>query len=204
MHAARPVGLDRPTPARAMQAARGVHRRQALLAVTAALIGADALANVAPPEVRDMLPSATLSGSIRFTYWGFSVYDASLWVLPGFQAQAFEQHRFALHLRYLRNFTNAAITARSVDEMARQSSPTPERRAAWQQWLQAAFPDVRNGDRITGINRPGEGAVFLTNGRQTGMVPDAVFARQFFGIWLATNTSEPAMRSALLSGQDGS
>ncbi len=204
MHTDRPFGPGHPTQAGAMAAPRGVQRRQALLAVPAMVLAAGAWGKVAPPEVQAALPSAVLSGSTRFTYWGFSVYDASLWVLPGFVPREFERHRFALHLRYLRNFTNAAITERSVDEMTRQSGATPERRASWSQWLRDAFPDVRTGDRITGINRPGEGAVFLTNGRQTGTVPDPAFARLFFGIWLASDTSEPAMRTALLSGQGGS
>ena len=53
-------------------------------------------------------------------------------------------------------------------------------------------------------DQPGEGALFLTNGRPTGKVPDPAFARLFFGIWLAGDTSEPAMRTALLSGLGGS
>lgn len=198
--ARRTTGTDNPKQADAPLTAHGLHRRQSMLAVVATLCATGARASGAPPEVRSVLPSALLSGSTRFTYWGFSVYDASLWVVPGFQAQAFEQHPFALHLHYLRNFTNAAITQRSLNEMARQTSVTPERRALWQQWLHGVFPDVRSGDRITGINRPGEGALFLTNGRQTGAVTDTEFARLFFGIWLASSTSEPAMRTALLSG----
>lgn len=200
----RPIDTASPTQSGAAVASRGLLRRQALLAIAATLCGGGAFGKDAPPEVRSVLPAAILSGSTRFTYWGFSVYDASLWVLPGFQAQAFAQHPFALHLRYLRSFTNAIITERSVDEMARQSGATAESRASWQKWLRGAFPDIRSGDHVTGINRPGEGAVFLTNGRQTGLVPDTEFARLFFGIWLASDTSEPAMRQALLSGQAGS
>lgn len=202
----RPLGPGRPMHAGALAAPRGVRRRQALLAVAAVAIGAgsSARASVAPQEIRTALPTAVLSGSTRFTYWGFSVYDASLWVVPGFEAREFERHRFALHLQYLRNFSNAAITERSVLEMARQSGATAERRAVWTQWLRNAFPDVRVGDRITGVNQPGEGALFLTNGRPTGKVPDPAFARLFFGIWLAGDTSEPAMRTALLSGLGGS
>jgi len=179
-------------------------RRRALLAVAATLVSTGAGSSEMPADVQAALPSAALSGSTRFTYWGFSVYDASLWVLPGFQALAYERHAFALHLRYLRKFSNASITERSIQEMARQSRPTPERSASWQQWLRDAFPDVRTGDRITGINRPGSGIVFVTNGKQTGMVADAEFARLFFGIWLSPDTSEPAMRLALLAGQAGS
>ncbi len=176
-----------------------LHRRQWMAAVAAGLWPIGASADT-PPEVRSLMPSALLSGSTRFSYWGFAVYDASLWIQPGFTARDYERHALALQLRYLRDFTNAEITGRSIDEMARQSKPTPERRQQWQQWLVTAFPDVKKGDRITGFHRPGEGALFLTNGRQTGIVPDPEFSRLFFGIWLAAGTSEPALRRSLLSG----
>ena len=61
------------------------------------------------------------------------------------------------------------------------------------------FPDVEAGDRITGVQRPGEGARFYFNAALRGEVPDAEFARRFFGIWLAPQTSEPALREALLA-----
>jgi hypothetical protein len=69
---------------------------------------------------------------------------------------------------------------------------------AWLQAMQAAFPDVAAGDRLTGIHRPGQGARFLANGRPTLDVNDPEFARLFFGIWLSDKTSEPQLRQALL------
>jgi hypothetical protein len=182
---------------------RHLRRREWITAVAAGLASFGVSAANAPPEIRTLLPDATLSGSTRFRYWGFAVYDASLWVEPGFMARDYDRHGFALQLQYLRDFSNADITRRSIAEMSRQSNPTPERQQQWQQWLSAAFPDVRDGDRITGVHRPGAGALFLTNGRQTGMVPDADFARRFFGIWLDADTSEPALRQALLSQRAG-
>ena len=59
---------------------------------------------------------------------------------------------------------------------------------------------VQPGDRITGVHRPGAGARFYFNGRLRASVDDAAFARAFFGIWLSPSTSEPRLRSALLSG----
>lgn len=179
-----------------------MQRRRALVAVAAmgALFHANGHAAASPPqELRAWLPAARLSGNTRFSYWGFAVYDASLWVQAGFDPQQFESHGFALQLDYLRDLTNATITRSSIEEMARQSPPTPARRQLWQQWLGDAFPDLNAGDRITGVHRPGKGVLFLTNGRETGNVADAAFARLFFGIWLATSTSQPAMRQALLA-----
>ena len=66
--------------------------------------------------------------------------------------------------------------------------------------LQRVLPDIKKGDRVMGLNRPGLGAQFLVNGKPTGDIRDTEFARLFFGIWLAPNTSEPALRAALLAG----
>ena len=62
------------------------------------------------------------------------------------------------------------------------------------------LPDVQKGDRVMGVHRPGVGAAFWMNGKPTGEIRDAEFARLFFGIWLAPTTSEPGLRTALLAG----
>jgi Chalcone isomerase-like len=154
-------------------------------------------ANPLPPEVRNGLPNATLAGASRFSYFGFDVYDASLWVMPGFSAVDYDRHGFALALTYLRDFTGESIAKRSVTEMRRQSGVTEAQLTAWDKLMASTFPDVRKGDRLTGIHRPGEGAVFLLNGRPAGTIQEAEFSRRFFGIWLSTQTSNTRLREAL-------
>ena len=66
--------------------------------------------------------------------------------------------------------------------------------------MQRVIPDIKKGDRIMGINQPGAGAQFLVNGKASGEIRDAEFARLFFGIWLSPKTSEPKLRTALLAG----
>ncbi|GAC1599422.1 MAG: hypothetical protein NVS3B2_00490 [Ramlibacter sp.] len=78
----------------------------------------------------------------------------------------------------------------------------PEQAAAWQSGLARLLPDVREGDRITGINQPGRPPLFLLNGKPLGEMGDAGFARRFFGIWLSPQTSEPGLRTALLAGTE--
>jgi hypothetical protein len=65
--------------------------------------------------------------------------------------------------------------------------------------MRALFPDVKAGDRITGVHLPGTGAQFWSNGRRLGEIRDSTFAKLFFGIWLAPQTSEPQLRQALLA-----
>ena len=76
-----------------------------------ALGSPSALANPsAPVELQNRLPAATLSGEATLTFLGLNVYSARLWVAPGFQANEYERHAFALELTYLRAFTGAEIT----------------------------------------------------------------------------------------------
>lgn len=147
-----------------------------------------------------MLPAANPAGHGRLTYWGFEAYDARLWVAPGFRQGEFAAHAFALELSYLRDFKAADIARRSLQEMARSGAIEAGQARQWQAALQAALRDVRRGDRLTGIHKPGQGAVFLFNDKPSGEVPDPQFARQFFAIWLGERTSQPALRQALLAG----
>ena len=154
-----------------------------------------------PAEVRAALPGATLVGGTRLRVWGFAVYDARLWAAPGFQPAAYATEPFALELRYLRDFSREDIARRSLQEMGRAAKLSDGVAQRWQEALQAVLPDVRAGDRITGIYQP-RGATpaarFVANGQPVGEVRDGDFARLFFGIWLSPQTSEPAMRQALL------
>lgn len=61
------------------------------------------------------------------------------------------------------------------------------------------FPDVRRGDRLTGVHLPGVGVRFLHNDQVVGEVRDTAFARIFMGIWLSPRTSEPQLRRQLLA-----
>lgn len=148
--------------------------------------------------VATALGQARLAGTSRFTYWGFEVYQATLWVAPEFKLASMNDVPYALDLRYLRTFKGKDIAQRSIDEMRRVQSVSDARAQAWLKLMQDTFPDVKEGDRLTGIHLPGKGVRFLLNGQPLGEVADAEFARVFFGIWLSEKTSEPKLRQALL------
>lgn len=153
------------------------------------------------PELKEALPQATrLIGKARLTVWGFQVYDARLWAPVGFAAGNYATQPLALELAYLRSFEAVDVAERSLQEM-RRSTPIGEARAAqWTAEMLRVIPDVRKGDRILGVHRPGVGAAFWINGKAGGEIRDAEFAKLFFGIWLSPRTSEPRLREALLAG----
>lgn len=175
------------------------------IAITALLISATAtfhsnlaLAQVAPASASP-LAGTRMAGEGVLRFLGFEIYRARLWVPPGFDADNYTAQPLALELTYQRNFTAEAIAKRSIEEMRRVGSFTPQQATGWQQALQAALPDVKPGDRLLGLYQPGAGAVFKMGGRVVGEVPDAEFSRLFFGIWLSPQTSEPALRQQLIA-----
>ena len=149
------------------------------------------------PAVLDN-PALSWRGKARFTYFGFEVYDATLWTAPGFEATAAHEHELALELQYLRNFEAKDIAQRSIQEMRRIAQPSASQEKAWMAQMLRVFPNIRKGDRLLGLQRPGQAAVFWHNGQLRGEIDDPEFAKQFFGIWLSPRSSAPAFRERLL------
>jgi len=150
-------------------------------------------AGAQPADTGTPLPGVQLAGQGSLRFLGFEIYRARLWVSPGFQPEDYAAHPLALELAYRRDFTAQAIAQRSIEEMRRVGTFTAQQATRWQQALQAALPDVKAGDRLTGLYQPGAGTV--------GEVADPAFARLFFGIWLSPQTSEPGLRQSLLAAR---
>jgi hypothetical protein len=150
-----------------------------------------------PPEVAE-ISNARSVGSARLTVWGFQFYDARLWAAPEFSADTYERRSFALEITYLRSFDNGVIADRSLKEMRGIGSLSEQQAAQWLGQMRKIFPDIAKGDRLIGLHKPGEGAVFSLNGKPVGEIRDPEFGRLFFGIWLSPQTSAPQLRRELL------
>ena len=162
-----------------------------------------ALAQVAPQvptEVQKYLGAeARLRGLARLRWLGLSIYEARLWVGDGFEPEQFERRQLALELVYARALKGPLIAERSLDEMRRGPPIAQEQAHRWLEFMKQAFPDVREGDRLTGVWLPGDQhSRFYFNGNASQALRDAGFGPRFFGIWLAPHTSQPALRQQLL------
>jgi hypothetical protein len=155
--------------------------------------------SAAPPaEIAGALPGAKLQGQGRLRFFGLHVYDAVLWTITRAADGEAQNGELALELRYARTLRGPLIAERSIDEMRRIADFGEAEAQRWLEAMKRLFPDVNAGDRITGVHRPGEAALFFVNGRAVGDVRDARFAQLFFGIWLSPRTSQPALRASLL------
>jgi len=188
--------MSRSTRSSRADAARAVARALfvAALATTAPSVPA-AVAPPLPAAVASLAPTLQFQGGGEMTFFGFAVYDGWYWSpVRGFSID----HPLALDLHYKRRLEGQAIAARSVDEIANLGLGTPEQLTRWGQAMRRIFPDVGEGDRLTGISVPPGVARFFHNGRPIGEVADPQFARAFFGIWLDPRTSRPDFRRRLL------
>lgn len=176
-------------------------RRAVIAGALSNLIGRpmQALATPLPPsELRTELPRARLIGQGTLRFFGLLVYEARLWAPQKFQADRYEQQAFALELTYARKLDGEAIAERSIAEMRRIAPFADAQEKRWLAAMKIAFPDVGANDRLLGFNNGQGGVRFFHNGRLTTQLEDHEYARLFFGIWLAPQTSAPALRASLL------
>ena len=153
----------------------------------------------APQELRAEWPATHLHGQGRMRFLGLQVYDIRLWTTePGLPAEAWTRRPLALEIEYARNFGGRSIAERSLEEMRRAGPVAAEVAERWLRTMAQVFPDVKPGDRITGVHLPEGLSRFFHNGSLRGEVRDAEFTRRFFGIWLGEATSEPSLRDSLL------
>jgi hypothetical protein len=139
-------------------------------------------------------------GQQRFTYWGFSVYDASLWANATFSVSDWDKQALVLDLRYLRDFKGSDIAQRSMDEMQGQRALTPAQTQNWSALLNQLIPNVRAGERLTGVYVPQKGLQLMHQEQLMGEMRDTELAQRFMGIWLAPETSQRQLRQQLLAG----
>ncbi len=144
-------------------------------------------------------------GSGEMRWYGFALYRATLYVAGREPVAAAGRGAedspygspFALALEYRRDIPGARIVEASVDEMRRLGAADSDLQR-WEGEMKRLFPDVRNGDTITGFFLPDRGARFYLGSRALGEIADPDFARRFFAIWLDPRTAAPAVRAALL------
>ncbi len=151
-----------------------------------------------PPFLSEGAGRWHLLGQGEMRWFGLRLYEASLWS----DEKGYSPDKpFALTLTYARSISSARIVEASMTEMRRLGAADEARLARWQVWMQQAFPDVEEGDSITGVSLADGRVQFWSGGRLRAEFSDAAFARAFFAIWLDPRTREPGLRARLLGAK---
>nr|WP_241664428.1 chalcone isomerase family protein [Ningiella ruwaisensis] len=134
-------------------------------------------------------------GEARLEVLFWDIYDAKLIAPDG----EFDRSKpFALSLTYLRDFEGENIASRSVDEMRKQGMKNEVKLAKWFEKMRQVFPNVNEGETLTGVVDANRHSHFYFNDEKLGTIEDEEFTQWFFDIWLSEQTSEPKMREQLL------
>jgi len=152
-------------------------------------------AHALPDPARTLAAQWSALGQGEMRWFGLRLYSAELWS----SRERFDpESMYALSLRYARSFDGQRLSSASIDEMRRLGYKDDAQLARWQQTMNRVFPDVKEGDVLTGVYLPEKGAVFYLGNRLLEEVADPAFAQAFFAIWLDPRTREPGLRRQLL------
>lgn len=168
-----------------------MRRMLALLLMVAGIASAQPLAGAG-----DVLPDLKPLGKGEMRWFGFKLYDASLWASGGTYSP---DGGFALSIRYARPFEGYKLAEASIDEIKRLGERDKKRLARWKDILTGVFPDVKEGDVLTGVKMPDGSARFFHQGAELPAIEDRALSDAFFAIWLDARTREPKLRARLLA-----
>lgn len=161
-----------------------------------ALFAAQALFfSAAASSLPSYIDNPKLVGEARLEVLFWDIYDAQLIAADG----NFDPEKpFALSLTYLRDFEGKTIASRSIDEMRKQGMKDEVKLAKWFEKMQQVFPDVVEGQTLTGVVDDKQNSHFYFDDKKVSTIEDPEFTKWFFDIWLSKETSQPKMRQKLL------
>ena len=141
------------------------------------------------------------TGTIR--WFGFTIYDASLWTASGDFKNLTYSLPVALHITYQKNIKSSALANRTVKEWKQLNIYSASERQRWEQRLTAIWPSVKPGDSITTLVTVSKQTQFYYNKELIKTIKDPEFGVALLSIWLHPNTSQPELRRKLIGHREG-
>jgi len=156
---------------------------------------------------QQVIGGATLkvAGGARLNWkWVFTIYDAAFYLDAAAPAGTDPLSDVAkrYELVYRRTFT-AAECVEATDKTIGRGLPASEKAAVAAEIiaLNAAYVEVKDGDRFAYTYIPGVGTTMSVNGRELISIPGPQLARVLFAIWVGPDPVDTDFRDRLL-GRD--
>jgi hypothetical protein len=150
----------------------------------------------------DHLTTLKAVGRGEFTWFGISVYQASLWTRNGRFTNIQDSMPVALAITYQKDIDGEALTERTIEEWERLGIFSEQERITWRQKLKQIWPDVKPGDNITTLVTSESTTRFYFNDKLLAVLDDPSFGAALLSIWLHPDTSEPGLRDSLLGKRE--
>lgn len=168
-----------------------LHRRHILVAALG-LVFAPRVADASPLA---LVPQPARVGQGRLNILMMPILDVALFA-PDARWRA--DAPYAMQVTFLRSLNGHKMVGHVLDEMRHIGFGGDPRLPGWRRELESIFPDVSDGDILTGARDVDGGAHFFLGGRRLGRIVDPAFADAFFGICLSPRTSQPQLRRDVL------
>lgn len=174
-------------------------RVSALLALW--LAGAVATAAPLPAPVIDQGYSLRKVGEGELRWFGFTIYDASLWTTTGRYTGFGPDETVALSLGYQRAFTREELVRVTETAWKKLGQPEAALRERWLAELRREWTDVAPGHNVTTVVVPGGPTRFYDQRGRFAQVDDPAFGPAFLAIWLDPRSVVGDLRVRLLGGR---
>ena len=133
------------------------------------------------------------SGVFRFAF--MKIYQAELYAPDSIAAL---QAPLLLRLQYYRDVPAERIVKITFEQMAKQPYAIEAKLKQWRRKLSELWPDIQRNDTLSAHYLADGKINFYHNHQSLGGIADPDFSYAFLAIWLAEDTSDPALRRDLL------
>ena len=142
------------------------------------------------------IPNFKLVGRATYKFLLLDIYYATLISETGH----YPSDKFALILRYNRDFTKKTVVKETVEQLQKQKKYSESELIALKQLLNKTFRTIQKNDQFIAIKLLDKGIFYFKN-EKVLETSDLDFLDLFFNIWLRENSQDPDFTKSLL-GKD--
>jgi hypothetical protein len=148
-----------------------------------------------PTPVFETQPELRSIGEETLHWFGLHVYDIALYARdPAYASNSMA----ALSIRYHISIKSHRLVETTLKEWRRMKLGEAVQHDRWARQLEALWPHVKPGDRLTAFKKNEGATQFYLNDRLLGEVSDPAFGPAFFAIWLDAACRYPKIKDGLL------
>ena len=146
--------------------------------------------------IEKFIPNYKLVGRAPYQFLLLDIYYATLISETGH----YPSDKFALILRYNRDFTKKSVVKETVEQLQKQKKYSENELIALKQLLNKTFRTIQKNDQFIAIKLLDKGIFYFKN-EKVLETSDMDFLDLFFNIWLRENSQDPDFTKSLL-GKD--
>ncbi len=136
-------------------------------------------------------------GQTTFTVLFWDIYTSQLFTTSGEYPLRDNNDHLLFDINYLTGIESEDLIKRTIEQW-QHLGILKDKYQVYIPMLEGMWPDIEEGDNLS-ILIEQDRSIFYFNKQYLGVIDDAKFGEMFLAIWLSEKTSQPSLRSELLS-----